>query len=405
MHIGLCSPHWPPAKGANGIVSYVSAIRDHFLAEGHRVSIISGNHLYPDDSAPVALPAPSPAARLRRNVRWRIDRLLGRQPGALPDVGRELARDIAAAHRIRPLDIVEMEDSFGWSSIVQQKTGVPVVTRLHGPYFLKPLDDTDPAQLRANRERCNAEAHAVRAARMVTAPNGAVLSATCVESRRDPAKPSIVIANPIRIDPARPQWQIDTCEPDHILAVGRFEHIKGPDTLFAAFERLLETRPTARLTFVGPDIGIATGTGETIGFEAYVHANLSPRTRERIDYRGQLRPEEIAPLRLKANVTVISSRCEVFPYALLEGMAAGSPMISTDWPGSEDIIIHGETGLLTPVAQPEALAQAIERLLADPQETARMASAGHDRCATAFSVEVVGNQLLDCYAATLRAAV
>lgn len=404
MHIGLCSPDWPPTRSANGIVSYVAAVRDHFVAEGHAVSVISRGRLFPSDGPAVDI-APQPRASGRiGSIARRIRRRMDRSRGALPEVGMAVAREVAAAQRIRPLDIVEMEESFGWSEIVGRVTGIPVVTRLHGPYFLSQDRNLSPEQERANRSRCDAEARAVRAAAALTAPTRAIMDATCAHYERPPQKSTAIIPNPIRVAPPEACWQLATCERDHILMVGRFDYGKGADTMLMAFERLLERRPSARLTLVGPDLGIEITPGHAIGFEAYARAALSPRTRERVTFTGLLQPDEIKRLRLTANVTVISSRGEVFPYVLLEGLAAGCPMLSTAWPGCDEILTHGETGLLTPVGQPGPMAEKLEWLLSNPEAAARIGAAGREHCARAFSVDVVGGRLLDYYRTALRIA-
>lgn len=404
MHIGLCSPHWPPAEGANGIVSYVAAVHDHFVAQGHLVSLISQRTMYSSDGSETSLSLPERRPDLLSRVTKGIGRRLRPSPGALPEVGQKVAQEIALAHRLKPFDILEMEESFGWSTIVSRALVIPVVTRLHGPHCLKPLGIRSRAQRREDRTRCEAEARAIRSAALLTAPTKAILDDTCAKSGRDLARPAAVIANPIAIRPSSPRWRLSECERDHILMIGRFDYWKGADTLLLAFERLLRTRPAARLTLVGPDLGIEVRPGQTMKFDAFVREHLSPETRERIDFKGLLRPDEIVPLRLKANLIVVASRWESFSYVLLEGMVVGCPLITTDWPGSEDVILHGETGIRTPVGDPDAMAGNIESLLRNPDRAAALGAAGNRRCSRTFSVEVVGNRLLDCYHSALNLA-
>lgn len=398
MHIGLCSPHWPPSRGANGIVSYVAEVRRHFLARGHDVSIIAQGHMISADGDATALAPRSGAGRALvragNSIAWRLDRA----PGALAPVGRALAREVAAAHRIRRFDLVEMEESFGWSEMVARAIDVPVITRLHGPHVVKPARSLTQAELLLDEERCRAEASAVRSAAVVTSPTRAILEETCARYGRDPDRISRVIANPIGLHEGTPRWSLAGCEPDHVLVIGRFDFWKGADTMLLAFDRLLQVRPNARLTMVGPDEGLETTPGTRIGFEAFARANLSPAVRDRITFTGKLTAAEIAPLRLKANVTVCASRWESFPYVLLEGMAAGSPLVCTAWPASGEVILDGETGLLTRVADPQALAATLERVLGDPALAATMGAAGRRRCETVFATEVVGDRLLECYA-------
>jgi glycosyltransferase involved in cell wall biosynthesis len=400
VHIGLCSPHWPPSQ-ANGIVSYVSAIRDHFIARGHEVSVVSQERLHTSDGATLSL-APSRTMKAVAQSRDRFRRLRRQSEGALPEVGRNVARQIAAAHRLRPFDVVEMEESFGWSDLAARAIAAPVITRIHGPHFLKPDNDLTERERREGQARCEAEARAVRNAAMVTAPTQAMMAGTCRSYSRDPAARSAVIANPIRLREDTPRWTLGGAEPGHVLMVGRFDYLKGADTMLLAFERLLETQPEARLTLVGPDEGMEAGAGRRIGFAEFAATRLSPRTRQRIEFRGLLSQAEIAPLRMKAMATVVSSRCENFPYVLLEAMAAGSPLVSTDWPGAEEIVIDGESGLLSPIAQPDRLAVTLDRILRDGQRAAGMGHAARERCASEFSLEIVGDKLLDCYRQTLE---
>lgn len=66
------------------------------------------------------------------------------------------------------------------------------------------------------------------------------------------------------------------------------------------------------------------------------------------------------------DVVICCSRNEGTPVALIEAMAAGVPVISTDVGGVADLVAHGETGWLVPPGDPVALARGIERLLSDP---------------------------------------
>jgi glycosyltransferase involved in cell wall biosynthesis len=75
------------------------------------------------------------------------------------------------------------------------------------------------------------------------------------------------------------------------------------------------------------------------------------------------------------DVVICSSKNEGTPVALIEAMAAGVPVLSTDVGGVGDLVTHGETGWLVPPADPSALARGIERLLRDPALRRRLAGA------------------------------
>jgi len=82
----------------------------------------------------------------------------------------------------------------------------------------------------------------------------------------------------------------------------------------------------------------------------------------------------------KADLFVLSSLWEGSPNALVEAMACGIPVVSTDCPsGPSEIITHGKNGLLVPVKNPEALANAILRVLTDKYLAVRLSEAGKER--------------------------
>ena len=76
------------------------------------------------------------------------------------------------------------------------------------------------------------------------------------------------------------------------------------------------------------------------------------------------------------DVVICASRNEGTPVALIEAMAAGISVLSTDVGGVADLVAHGKTGWLVPPGDPPALARAIEELLGDPALRARLAAPG-----------------------------
>ena len=77
---------------------------------------------------------------------------------------------------------------------------------------------------------------------------------------------------------------------------------------------------------------------------------------------------------------------EPFGQVLIEGMAAGKPVVATNGGGVPEIVVDGVTGILVPMGDSSAMAAAIERLLGDPPLAARMGAAGRDRVAASFTI-------------------
>jgi len=86
---------------------------------------------------------------------------------------------------------------------------------------------------------------------------------------------------------------------------------------------------------------------------------------------------------------------EGLPKALLEAAASGRPIVTTDLPGCRDAIVDGETGLLVPPRDPEALALALERLVRDPELRRAMGRRAREDAEARFSDVVLNAAILD----------
>lgn len=146
--------------------------------------------------------------------------------------------------------------------------------------------------------------------------------------------------------------------------VGRLVPIKDHPTLFEALAGLGAGSQAPHLVVVGD------GERREALQQLAHRLGLTPR----IHFLGWR--QDLEAILRELDVVICSSRNEGTPVALIEAMAAGVPVLSTDVGGVGDLIIHGETGWLIPPGDPPALAQAIRALLADPPLRARLATAG-----------------------------
>ena len=154
-------------------------------------------------------------------------------------------------------------------------------------------------------------------------------------------------------EPANHAW-VDAPEHAVILAVGKLIKRKDFDVLLAAFARLVARRP-ARLIVLGDGrmrpklLALANALG----------------VEDRVDFPGF--NENPYAFFAKADLFVLSSRTEALPTVLIEAMACGCPVVSTDCPfGPREILEEGKLGPLVPVGDVEALADAMVRALDSP---------------------------------------
>jgi glycosyltransferase involved in cell wall biosynthesis len=100
----------------------------------------------------------------------------------------------------------------------------------------------------------------------------------------------------------------------------------------------------------------------------------------------------------RTSVFVLPSAIDKSPYSILEAMFAGVPVVSTTVGGIPELVVDGVTGLLVPPEDPVALADAIDRLLADDELRTRMGEAGRARAFERFDARVTTAQLLQVIA-------
>ncbi|HDR1022970.1 TPA: glycosyltransferase family 4 protein [Pasteurella multocida] len=149
----------------------------------------------------------------------------------------------------------------------------------------------------------------------------------------------------------------------HILSVGRLVAKKGFSVLLDALALLKQRGVSMRCTLVG-DGGLR---GQLL--EQIERLNIQ----DVIDMVGPMPQPEIIKFMKSANMMIAPSVIsedgdrDGLPTVLLESMALGTPVISTQVAGIPELVQDGVTGLCVPPNDPEALADAIERLLDDPE--------------------------------------
>ncbi|NTX14230.1 glycosyltransferase [Myxococcus sp. CA051A] len=96
---------------------------------------------------------------------------------------------------------------------------------------------------------------------------------------------------------------------------------------------------------------------------------------------------DVAAIYARATLGVLCSSAEGMSNAVMEGMAAGLPMVVTRVGGNTDLVRDGERGLVVPAERPAQLAQAFNQLLSSPEKAKRMGRAARDFVARELSLE------------------
>ena len=167
------------------------------------------------------------------------------------------------------------------------------------------------------------------------------------------------------------------------LSIGRLLEAKGFREFVEAAKIVRQKYPDTLFRILGPK---EQGLG-SIGEEEIASWKGS------VDYLGatsDVRPEVQA-----AHVIVLASWREGTPTAIMEAMSMARPCIVTDVPGCREVVEDGKNGLLVPLKNPAALAEAMERLCANPELLVSMGACGRELAAEKFDANVVSNGILD----------
>lgn len=165
-----------------------------------------------------------------------------------------------------------------------------------------------------------------------------------------------------------------------VLFVGRIVREKGVVELLTAMEQRWHDGSGARLWLVGD---ARAGERDT------ATAELVRELVDRAEVRGRAlqlgRRPDVAELLQASDVFVLPSYREGMPVALLEAMASGLPVVTTDVRGCREAVDAGRVGLLVPPRDATAVAEAVGRLEADPGLRARLGGLGRTRVVDTYS--------------------
>ena len=394
MHVALFSPAWPLQKFQNGIITYVHWMKLELESQGHRVSVFTGELDAASQDSNVYLIGRDSGIGLSRALNKHIRR--GRlNHWGIFDFGVEIARAIKKVHRHNPIDIVEMEESFGWCSDVARLTSLPLVVKLHGPAFTTMVKDELESPM--GIERIEREGQALSKIESIVSPTELVLRRTIEKYRLKP-RDARRIVNPLVMNEGTPLWSPHGCDANCILFVGRFDSIKGADIILKAFASAVKQNKNLRLVFVGPDNGVVGPDGRNLRFSEFCDWAIPADVRARVDFRGRQPNDSVMTLRTKSMLTVVASRWENQGYALLEAMFQGCPVVSTDAGGCPESVVDGVTGVLAKSEDVECFSWQINAVVNDQARAEALGRAARQHVINVHSANRVAEASLENYA-------
>ena len=183
-----------------------------------------------------------------------------------------------------------------------------------------------------------------------------------------------------RFDTADAQKTVVQSQPRHgalkVIAVGRLAHYKGLDVLIKAIAKSANV-----------ELDVVGHGGEARGLQQLA---MTLRLENRVRFHGALSNAARDALLLASDCLCLPStdRTEAFGIVLLEAMSAGKACVVTDVTGSgmTSVVLAGDTGLVVPSGDSDALASALEKLAISPDTVAELGRQGRARFERYFSI-------------------
>ncbi|HKC75361.1 MAG TPA: glycosyltransferase family 4 protein, partial [Chloroflexota bacterium] len=337
------------------------------------------------------------------NVHYHHDRAAGLLPRPLQQMlpSGALVKDLETAAALRRA-LRRIAAHAGGIDLIEvfEETAFPVLFERLAPYAVK-LHSSDATwrsfcgeelrrvdRRRIARRRIALESDLLRHACLVSAPSAAVadhIAPLCDYPRSRIA----VLLYPLDTERFSPSPDEAAVPRQAVLFVGRMDWRKGLETLARAAAAILSAAPTATLDIVG---------GETPGVTAArVLAYIPAQLHERVVFWGHVAHADLPAHYRRAAVCVVPSRWDNSPNTVYEAMGCGTPVVASRVGGIPELVVDGETGLLTSPDDPAALAEAVTTLLADPDRRARMGCTARAQALARFESATIAAQTLELY--------
>jgi glycosyltransferase involved in cell wall biosynthesis len=189
------------------------------------------------------------------------------------------------------------------------------------------------------------------------------------------------IVNGVDLDYFRPVRRDREAGSSVIGCTARLHGENDHATLLRAFARVRERWPSARLLLVGrgPEEPRLRALAGVLGVS------------DRVSLTGE--QADVSPYLREMTLYVQPSLAAGIPNSLLEAMATGLPVVATAVGGIPDVVLDGQTGLLVTPGDPSALAEAIDKLLADPRLAEAFGRGGRARVEAHFGEKLMLQQV------------
>jgi glycosyltransferase involved in cell wall biosynthesis len=301
-------------------------------------------------------------------------------------------------HRVDDFDLVQDNQCLGYGLLAIERSGLPVLGTVHHPITIDrriEMEHAETAYRRMTKARWYAFTKmqtrvATRLRRIITVSQNSYAD-ICRTHHVSPERLHVV---PVGVDPElfRPIAGIER-NPNQLISTASADvAMKGQRYLLEALAKLRTEYPELRLVLIGrlKEGSAAQRTIEQLGLW------------DAVEFVSDVTDQRIVELYNESAAAIVPSLYEGFSLPAIEAMACGVPLLATTGGALPEVVgTSGETGLLVPPDDPEALAAGIRRIMDDPELAATLGEGGRARVLGRFTWEATARGTADQYRVVL----
>jgi glycosyltransferase involved in cell wall biosynthesis len=365
MRVCLISREYPPDTGWGGIGTVMFHLGHGLVKRGHDVHVVSLTGTKPGapaEGGPTIHRIPPQRLSTRNglfNFLMPVTRPMLEETSALWTKFLEL-------HQQKPFDVIECPEHFADGIFPAVARIAPLVVRLHTPHsklVKERFHNFEPTF--DHRMLTILERVAMLTADVLVSPSEDLAGYVAADLNL-PLDRIRIVRNPVDEQKFTPEGDKspEIGGGTTVLFVGRLEARKGIHHLIRAVPTVLRTCPEARFVIIGADTQTAAGHGSVL---AELKSLLAEHGGEQaVTFIPHIPLEQLPAYYRAADVCVLPSLYENAPMTAIEAMSCGKSVVASAAGGTKEYVKHEECGLVTPVGDEEALAQALIKLIKDP---------------------------------------
>jgi glycosyltransferase involved in cell wall biosynthesis len=396
MRICFISREYPPDTGWGGIATFTKHLCHGLKDLGHEVVVVSlakdRTGLINEDGIPVH--------RVKPHV---IKGDLGAVSMCMP-YSRYVFKTTAALwkkffelHSQNPFDVVDTPELLAEGIYPAVSKAVPLVIRLYTPHSkfiaenIHNVSASFDHQLVAMMERV-----AMLGAEVLTSPSDD-LADFVANDLNYPRQKIQIVRNPIDQTVFSPEGQ-RAIESDKklVLFVGRLEERKGITYLVEAIPQIMAQYKDVRFVIIGDDTMNSHGEQKSVLTELKQSLKANGCL-DAVQFVPRIPLTELPNYYRSADICVVPSVYDNSPYTCLEAMSCGRAVIGTAAGGTREYIVNGESGLIIPPRNTQAIVESILALLQNDGERHRLAANARTRVLAKFQRTEIARQTTELY--------